>query len=62
MGQVKSWLRGGVTVAAHVAGTWTGGYDHFWVLAALKGKLKSAWIEPGVMGSNHFPVGVELKD
>jgi exodeoxyribonuclease-3 len=34
--------------------------DYFLVSATLKGKLKNAWIEPGVMGSDHCPVGVEL--
>jgi exodeoxyribonuclease-3 len=28
--------------------------------AALRPRLKRAWIEPTVMGSDHCPVGVEL--
>jgi exodeoxyribonuclease-3 len=29
--------------------------------ASLRPHLKRAWIEPQVMGSDHCPVGVELK-
>ncbi|MDD4650092.1 MAG: exodeoxyribonuclease III, partial [Desulfoplanes sp.] len=26
----------------------------------LRGKVKAAWIEPDVMGSDHCPIGLEL--
>jgi exodeoxyribonuclease-3 len=29
--------------------------------AALQPRFKRAWIEPHVMGSDHCPVGLELK-
>ncbi len=34
--------------------------DYFLMSAALRGRLKAAYIRPGVMGSDHCPVGVEL--
>jgi len=35
--------------------------DYCMASAALKTRLKRAWIEPNVKGSDHCPVGVELK-
>jgi len=35
--------------------------DYFMASQALRPKLKRAWIEPHVLGSDHCPVGVELK-
>lgn len=35
--------------------------DYFVASAALKSALKKAWISPEVMGSDHCPVGLELK-
>jgi len=35
--------------------------DYFVVSAALTPRLKRAWISPGVLGSDHCPVGLELK-
>jgi len=35
--------------------------DYFLASAALKSRLESAWISPEVMGSDHCPVGLELK-
>jgi exodeoxyribonuclease-3 len=35
--------------------------DYFVASAALRGALKRAWISPEVMGSDHCPVGLELK-
>jgi exodeoxyribonuclease III len=35
--------------------------DYFLASAALRKNLKRAWIEPHVLGSDHCPVGVELK-
>jgi exodeoxyribonuclease-3 len=35
--------------------------DYFVVSEALRPRLKRAWIEPHVMGSDHCPVGLELK-
>jgi exodeoxyribonuclease-3 len=34
--------------------------DYFFVSEELRGKVTRAWIEPGVMGSDHCPVGLEL--
>jgi exodeoxyribonuclease-3 len=34
--------------------------DYFFVSEELRGAVKRAWIEPGVMGSDHCPVGLEL--
>ncbi|HVZ66525.1 MAG TPA: exodeoxyribonuclease III [Lacunisphaera sp.] len=34
--------------------------DYFVVSAALRPRLKRAWISPEVMGSDHCPVGLEL--
>lgn len=34
--------------------------DYFFVSAELKDLVKRAWIEQGVMGSDHCPVGLEL--
>jgi len=34
--------------------------DYFVVSAALRPRLRRAWIEPQVMGSDHCPVGLEL--
>ncbi|MCU0792480.1 MAG: exodeoxyribonuclease III [Opitutaceae bacterium] len=34
--------------------------DYFLASAALRPKLRRAWIEPHVMGSDHCPVGVEI--
>lgn len=36
--------------------------DYFVASAALRPRLRRAWIEPHVMGSDHCPVGLELKD
>lgn len=35
--------------------------DYFLISAALRPSLKSAFIRPDVMGSDHCPVGIELK-
>jgi exodeoxyribonuclease-3 len=35
--------------------------DYFVASAALRPALKRAWISPGVMGSDHCPVGLEIK-
>ena len=35
--------------------------DYFLVSTALKPRLKNAFIKPDVMGSDHCPVGIELK-
>ncbi len=35
--------------------------DYFLTSAALQPRLKKAWISPEVMGSDHCPVGLELK-
>lgn len=35
--------------------------DYFLLSAALRPRLKSAFIRPKVMGSDHCPVGIELK-
>jgi exodeoxyribonuclease-3 len=35
--------------------------DYFVASAALRGALRRAWISPEVMGSDHCPVGLELK-
>ncbi|MCF3651071.1 exodeoxyribonuclease III [Synoicihabitans lomoniglobus] len=34
--------------------------DYFMTSAALRPRLKNAWISPEVMGSDHCPVGLEL--
>ena len=34
--------------------------DYFFVSDELKGKVKRAWIEKDVMGSDHCPVGLEI--
>ena len=34
--------------------------DYFFVSDELRGKVKNAWIEPEVKGSDHCPVGLEL--
>ncbi len=34
--------------------------DYFFVSEELRDKVKRAWIEPQVMGSDHCPVGLEL--
>lgn len=34
--------------------------DYFFVSEELKGKVKRAWIEKDVMGSDHCPVGLEI--
>ncbi|MDR2892775.1 MAG: exodeoxyribonuclease III [Deltaproteobacteria bacterium] len=34
--------------------------DYFFVSAELESKVKDAWIEPEVRGSDHCPVGLEL--
>ncbi|MDR2459403.1 MAG: exodeoxyribonuclease III [Deltaproteobacteria bacterium] len=34
--------------------------DYFFVSKELEGKIKNAWIEPKVKGSDHCPVGLEL--
>ncbi len=34
--------------------------DYFVAAQKLKGALKRAWISPGVMGSDHCPVGLEI--
>jgi exodeoxyribonuclease-3 len=35
--------------------------DYFVASAKLRDRLKKAWIMPEVMGSDHCPVGLELK-
>lgn len=35
--------------------------DYFLISASLKPRLKKAWISPEVLGSDHCPVGIELK-
>jgi exodeoxyribonuclease-3 len=35
--------------------------DYFFVSEELKDKVERAWIEPEVMGSDHCPVGLELR-
>ncbi|HET7536515.1 MAG TPA: exodeoxyribonuclease III [Candidatus Didemnitutus sp.] len=35
--------------------------DYFVASTALQSQFKRAWIEPNVMGSDHCPVGLELK-
>jgi exodeoxyribonuclease-3 len=35
--------------------------DYFLVSAALRPRLKKAFIRPAVRGSDHCPVGIELK-
>ena len=35
--------------------------DYFLASAALRSRLKSAKIYPQVMGSDHCPIGLELK-
>lgn len=35
--------------------------DYFMASASLKPRLKRAWIEHAIMGSDHCPVGLELK-
>ena len=35
--------------------------DYFLISAALRPQLKRAFIQPGVLGSDHCPVGIELK-
>jgi exodeoxyribonuclease-3 len=34
--------------------------DYFLASSVLRPKLKRAWIEPQVLGSDHCPVGVEI--
>ncbi|MDD4951039.1 MAG: exodeoxyribonuclease III [Desulfovibrionaceae bacterium] len=34
--------------------------DYFFVCEELRDRVRRAWIEPGVMGSDHCPVGLEL--
>lgn len=34
--------------------------DYFFVSEELKPKVKDAWIEPEIMGSDHCPIGLEL--
>jgi exodeoxyribonuclease-3 len=34
--------------------------DYFFVSEELRDKVRRAWIEPEVMGSDHCPVGIEL--
>ena len=35
--------------------------DYFVISAALRPRLKRAWIAPEIMGSDHCPVGIELE-
>jgi exodeoxyribonuclease-3 len=35
--------------------------DYFVASEALRSSLKKAWIEPEIMGSDHCPVGLEIK-
>ena len=35
--------------------------DYFFVDAGLAGNLADAWIRPEIMGSDHCPIGIELK-
>ena len=34
--------------------------DYFFISANLRPRLKSAWIQPATLGSDHCPVGIEL--
>ena len=34
--------------------------DYFFVSEELRHRVKRAWIEPAVQGSDHCPVGVEI--
>jgi exodeoxyribonuclease-3 len=34
--------------------------DYFFVSEELKDRVVAAWIEPGVHGSDHCPIGLEL--
>ncbi|MDR3153671.1 MAG: exodeoxyribonuclease III [Deltaproteobacteria bacterium] len=34
--------------------------DYFFVSSELAPRIREAWLEPGVMGSDHCPVGLEL--
>jgi exodeoxyribonuclease-3 len=34
--------------------------DYFFVSEELQDRVKNAWIEPQVMGSDHCPIGLEL--
>ncbi len=34
--------------------------DYFVISAALRPRLKRAWISPGILGSDHCPVGIEI--
>ena len=36
--------------------------DYFLVSDALKGRLEDAFIDTGILGSDHCPVGLLLKD
>jgi exodeoxyribonuclease-3 len=36
--------------------------DYFFVSEELRSRVLKAWIEPQVMGSDHCPVGLEIKD
>ncbi len=35
--------------------------DYFLISAALRPRLKRAWISPEIMGSDHCPVGIEIE-
>jgi exodeoxyribonuclease-3 len=35
--------------------------DYFVISAALRPRLKRAWIAPEILGSDHCPVGIELE-
>jgi exodeoxyribonuclease-3 len=35
--------------------------DYFVISAALRPRLKRAWISPDIMGSDHCPVGIEIE-
>jgi exodeoxyribonuclease-3 len=36
--------------------------DYFFVSSELTGAIKGAWLEPEVTGSDHCPLGLELRD
>ena len=35
--------------------------DYFFVSGELRSRVRRAWIDPAVMGSDHCPVGLELE-
>lgn len=57
-GQLYSWWSFRANARAKNVG-WR--IDYFFVSEELRDKVARAWIEPEVMGSDHCPVGLELK-